>query len=66
MLHKFPNKIYFSSNNIFFDFSVYTLIKILKFDTYISFNILFGVYKICSIEFKCVLDLILINLIKIY
>ena len=34
-------------------FHVYTLIKSLKFDIYIVFIILFGVYKLCFIELKC-------------
>ena len=37
-----------------FDFSVYTLIVIfLKFEIYINFIILFGLYNIYCIELKC-------------
>ena len=36
----------------------------MKFDIYLNFIILFGVYDIYCIELKCGLDIILLKLIK--
>ena len=49
------------------NFTVYTLIKFLKFDFHIIFAVLFGVYKwFFFINFKCGLNKNLLNIRKKY
>ena len=51
---------------IIIDFTIYTLIKFFKLNFHVIFIVLFGAYKICFLKFKCGLDIILLNINKIY